>query len=157
MKIRREEEKNYEKNIIDKCKNEPKLFYRYVNSKMKCKSGISKLKLGGNSYEGTKEMAEIMNRNFQKVFTVESEFMEGATTNREQVLHNINVEVREINKLLGNLDVRKAPGPDGISNWILRECKEQLADKIHKLIVCSLVEGTVPLDWKRANIVPIHK
>ena len=31
VKICREEKRNYEKDINDKCKEQPKLFYRYVN------------------------------------------------------------------------------------------------------------------------------
>ena len=48
-------------------------------------------------------------------------------------------------------------GLDGISNWILRKCSHQLADKIHAGILSSLTEGKVPTDWKRADIVPIFK
>ena len=35
MKVRREEEKLYEKNIVDKRKGESKLFYRFINGKIK--------------------------------------------------------------------------------------------------------------------------
>ena len=37
VKICREEKRNYEKDITDKCKENPKLFYRYVNDKLKNK------------------------------------------------------------------------------------------------------------------------
>ena len=53
--------------------------------------------------------------------------------------------------------VRKAPDPDGVSNWIMKECSNQLAGKLHNIIESSLKESRVPLDWKRANILPIHK
>ena len=67
------------------------------------------------------------------------------------------MDVQEVKQLLRKLDKRKATGPDGVSNWILRECSDQLADKIQKLIRSSLEEGIVPPDWKCANIVPIYK
>ena len=54
-------------------------------------------------------------------------------------------------------DVRKSVGPDGVSNWILRECSEQLVDKIHSIIRMSLSESRVPKEWKKANIIPIYK
>ena len=54
-------------------------------------------------------------------------------------------------------DVRKASGPNGVSNWIVRECSQQLADKIHSVIMSSLAEGKGPIAWKRADIVPIFK
>ena len=53
--------------------------------------------------------------------------------------------------------MRKVPGPDGVSNWIMKECGNQLAGKLHSIIESSLKESRVPLDWKRANIMPIHE
>ena len=35
VKIRGEEERNFEKDVVEKCKKEPKLFYEYVNGKIK--------------------------------------------------------------------------------------------------------------------------
>ena len=43
-RIRKEEEIKFESDIVKKCKEEPKLFYRYVNGKLKHKDGIDKLK-----------------------------------------------------------------------------------------------------------------
>ena len=45
------EESNFERNIIEKCKIEPKLFYRYINGKMKSKGGVDKLKVEGTVYK----------------------------------------------------------------------------------------------------------
>ena len=45
VRILREEERNYEKEVVHKCQNEPKLFYRYLNGKMKNKQSIDKLKV----------------------------------------------------------------------------------------------------------------
>ena len=72
-------------------------------------------------------------------------------------LWEIRVEMNEMRKLLEELDVRKAMGPDEVSNWMLRECKEQLVEPIWDVINSSLREGKVPREWKRANIVPIYK
>ena len=48
-------------------------------------------------------------------------------------------------------------GPDGASNWILRECSSQLAGVTQNIINSTLSRGEVPKDWKRANIMPIYK
>ena len=54
-------------------------------------------------------------------------------------------------------DTTKAPGPEGIPNWILHD----LAGLISKPICCifnsSISEGSVPSCWKRADVVPILK
>ncbi len=38
-----EEERNFESDIVRKCKEAPKLSYRYVNGKMKSRNDINKL------------------------------------------------------------------------------------------------------------------
>ena len=157
VRIMRTEKLNYEKDIMDKCKSNPKLFYRHINGKMKKREGITGLRVDGKIYDQIEEMAEVMNERFQTVFTEEGDFdledkeLDGCN------LIELKVNKEEIMRLMGDLDVNKAPGPDGISTWILKECREQLADKIHSLVKTSLTQGRVPKDWKRANIVPIYK
>ena len=76
----------------------------------------------------------------------------------EYLMKNIKVDVKKVKQLIENQDVRKAPGPDGMSNWIMKECSNQLAGKLHNIIFeSSFKESRVPLHWKRANIMPIHK
>ena len=157
VRIRREEEKNFERGIVEKCKKEPKLFYKFVNGKLKEKQGIEKLKFEGKIYYDPRQQAEIMNQCFEGVFTNEGEFEEIEQVNRMKRLSSIQVERQEILKLMEGLDVRKASGPDGISNWVLKECREELVDKIRSILVCSLNEGKVPHDWKSSIIVPIYK
>ena len=42
------------------------------------------------------------------------------------------------------MDVRKAMGPDGVSVWTLRECKDQLIQPILEVITSSVKEGRMP-------------
>ena len=91
------------------------------------------------------------------MFSVEEEFVEPREQVRLGGLQEIKVEKYEIGKLLNELDVRKAMGPDELSNWVLKECKEQLVEPIWEVINTSLIEGRVPREWKRANIMPIYK
>ncbi|MPC33546.1 hypothetical protein E2C01_026901 [Portunus trituberculatus] len=48
-------------------------------------------------------------------------------------------------------------GPDGVSGWVLIECKEQLLDPIWEMITSSLNEGRVPLEWMRAKVITMFK
>ncbi|MPC51510.1 hypothetical protein E2C01_045358 [Portunus trituberculatus] len=48
-------------------------------------------------------------------------------------------------------------GPDGVSGWTLRECREQLVEPICDVINSSLMDVRVPREWKRENIVPLYK
>ena len=71
VRVRREE---IWKDIVNKCKEEPKLFYRFINGKIKHKEIITRLKENIEVYEDPIEMSEVLNKNFQKVFTTESDF-----------------------------------------------------------------------------------
>ena len=48
-------------------------------------------------------------------------------------------------------------GPDGVSGWTLRECKDQVIQPIWEVITSSIEEGRVSEEWKRVKIVPIYK
>ena len=55
------------------------------------------------------------------------------------------------------LDERKAIGPDGVSRYILNECRQEIAEPIHDKIEWSIKTRKVPKEWKRADIMPIYK
>ncbi|MPC51156.1 hypothetical protein E2C01_044996 [Portunus trituberculatus] len=48
-------------------------------------------------------------------------------------------------------------GPDGVSGWALKECKDELLEPIWEVVTSSLKEGRVPLEWMRANIISLFK
>ena len=55
------------------------------------------------------------------------------------------------------LDEKKTIGPDGVSGYILKECKQEMVEPIHDIIKYSLTTGKIPKEWKRADIMPIFK
>ena len=60
-------------------------------------------------------------------------------------------------KLLLNIKPNKATGPDGIPGNLLKICAEEIADVYTLLFQASLDQGSLPSDWKKANIVPVFK
>ena len=84
---------------MEKCKDQPKLFYRFVNSKLKHKEGINKLVVDELEYTKAAEMAEVMNDCFQKVFTIEDVFSnEDETNGNVNILNEIQISVEEVEK-----------------------------------------------------------
>ena len=59
--------------------------------------------------------------------------------------------------LLQNLKVHKAAGPDTISPKLPNSLASVITPAITRIFQTSLYEGTVPKDWRKANIVPIFK
>ena len=97
-----------------------------------------------------------MNESFKLLYS-EEVFTEPNMIEAHEGFKEVMVQKQDVGRLLENLDVRKAMGPDGVSGWTLKECKEQLVQPVWEVITSSVKEGRVPKEWKRANIVPIYK
>ena len=72
-------------------------------------------------------------------------------------MEDINVTTSGIIKLLLNLDVHKASGPDEISTRLLKETAEVTAAVLKLIFEKSLDTGEVPYDRRVANMAPIYK
>ena len=70
---------------------------------------------------------------------------------------NISLCHRKIRKLLSNINANKANGPDAIHGKILKFCAVSLAYPLSLMFNLSYNTGNVPMEWKLANVVPIHK
>ncbi len=118
---------------------------------------MTKFEVNGEVYGDELQMAEAMNKSFQG-FTEESVFDKPPSSRiRHPCLNNIEFTLSDVVNEVVNLHVRKSQGPNGVSNWVLKECSKQLAGKIHKIIESSLIESVVLVDKKKADIVPIYE
>ena len=73
------------------------------------------------------------------------------------IMPTISLNVEGIYRLLNDLDVNKAPGPDKIPNRILKYCATEIAQILQVIFNQSLTSGNLPDDWLTANITPIFK
>ena len=69
----------------------------------------------------------------------------------------IDITVEGIIKLLNNLDVSKAAGPDNIPNRILKLTAKQIAPVLQFIFKQSYDQGLLPEDWRKANVAAIYK
>jgi hypothetical protein len=58
---------------------------------------------------------------------------------------------------LVRLNPRKASGPDGVPNWLLKDYAEFLANPVCIILNGSFAEQYLPLLWKYANVTPLPK
>ena len=70
---------------------------------------------------------------------------------------SISISEEGVRSLLRGLDPNKAPGPDGVTPRILKELDDELAPSFALLYQSSLNSGSVPQDWRSANVTPIFK
>ncbi|XP_071123039.1 uncharacterized protein [Mytilus edulis] len=131
-----------------------KKFWQYIKSRKKDTVNISTLKnSSGTEVIDSKGKAAILNEQYDSVFTDED-------MNTMPSLGNSNIEDIEIlrvtengvTKLLKKLDTSKAIGPDMIPTRILKEAADQISPFLTYIFNQTLTSGTVPSDWKLANI-----
>ena len=66
----------------------------------------------------------------------------------------IIVDPKGVIKLLNNLNIHKAPGPDGLSARVLKECSSKIATVLTYIFNESLAQGAV---WYHYNETPTAK
>ena len=146
------------KEIAKNVKSNPKMFWKYANSKRKTNTGISELKFKtevGEERKTTtdKEKAEVLANFFSSVFTIEPEgelpLMHPIEVKQECIEKTFNES--EILKLLQNLDVNKSCGPDGLHPKMLKELSATIAKPITIIFNSSMCQGLVPQLGKKGT------
>ena len=72
-------------------------------------------------------------------------------------ISQLHFDTAGLAKLLGNLDIKKAAGPDQIPCWVLKNAAQEIAPFLQRFFSLSLQIGDVPLDWKNANVHAIFQ
>ena len=80
-----------------------------------------------------------------------------STTVCKSTLSELNLCLDDGLIVLLNLDTNKATGPDDIPPRLLKETAHQIAPSLCSLFNRSLNSGSLPEDWKLANIIPVFK
>ena len=146
------------------CKENPKKIWKYVNSKRKNKSNIGDLKTqdtSGNDIIVTedKDRAEVLGKFFSSVFTQEAQL--GMDNLQDRVVNYLNEQPvftsQSILDKLSNLNITKSPGPDLLHPRVLYEIRREISQPLQIIFTTSLHSGKLPMEWKSANVVAIHK
>ena len=72
-------------------------------------------------------------------------------------LHNISVTPRMVRKVIMNLDLSKASGPDCIIVVVLKNCEPEVSYILAELFNEYLKEPWFPDCWKDSSVVPVFK
>ena len=72
-------------------------------------------------------------------------------------LCSVSFSQDEIAKIIQNLDSNKAHGHDNISIRMLKMCGSSMYKSLEIIFQQCTETGVFPSEWKKANIVPIHK
>ena len=141
---------------------------------------IAPLKKDGKLYSDTVDKANVLNQQFQSVFTPKSplklsqlafmavqDLSDNDTIDPSQILReclsatphmeSITVSTNGIAKLLKYLNPNKAAGRDQIKALVLQKLLDGIAPFLQVIFQRSLNTGRVPKDWGTAFVCPIFK
>jgi len=103
-------------------------------------------------------LADSVNRFFQGVSADLSPLDDNSTPPLPEVVPDeFVISLAEVERRLSRINAHKAPGPDGLPNWLLRDFSSHLAGPVCAIYNASVREGFVPSRWKEANVVPVPK
>ena len=146
----------YVQDLITNDKSNKK-FWTYIKSQRKEKTGIPDI-LDRNAWvTDPKQKANLFNAQFSGVFSTPGTPFTIPPLNSKCKLSSIQVSKKGVLKLLENINVNKAPGPDQIPGKLLRIIAEEIHEVLTVLFQKSLDHGSVPEDWKTALITPLFK
>ena len=133
-------------------------FWSFVKSLKKDASGINTLRENGILKTDTLDKANICGGQFRSAFTrEESDEVPSGGAGPFAAVGGVAVDPGGVTGLLGNLNIRKAPGPDGLGAGVLGECSSEIAPILACIYNESLAQGAVPDDWQQANVAPVFK
>ena len=90
-------------------------------------------------------------------FNVDPFVIEAVQNSTKILMPAPHVKASQVLRVLGKLPLRKAPGPDRISNEELRAGAEEIAGILCVFFDIVMMLGVIPVAWNSANIIPIYK
>ena len=127
------------------------------NKKIPC---ISPIYRNNNYITDFKEKAQIFNDFFAKQSTLVENSCK-LTTNSFKRTNNllsiISFTKDDIAKIIKNLNPNKAHGFDMISIRMIKICSESFLKPLELIFKLCLENEKFPIEWKKANVVPVHK
>ncbi len=102
------------------------------------------------------DQAYLFNNYFQQQFSEPSDYDIPVNYGVHDNWH-IDFNQFHVKNILKHLNPNKAVGPDNINGKVLKYCCNALSVPLSILFQKSYSSGTLPSDWKLANIVPVHK
>ena len=146
----------YAKDLTASLNTNPKRFWSFVKSRTKKQNTPGCIIYKGSRALTPEEKANVFNQFFCSVFNDRTDNLSSipgrgrdySTVLPAYLINDLICTPIEVAKVLKSLNVDKACGPDGVSPRLLNPI-------LARLFNYTLSRGTLPIDWKSANVVPI--
>jgi hypothetical protein len=134
-----------------------KKFWKYVKHQRQDAQGVAPLKNNGKLEDDPVKKANILNNQFQSVFSPRTPFVREAIPNNTPRMPEINITEEGVHKRMRALNPNKAAGPDKISSLVLKELADVIAPLITRVYRASLKQSKTPDSWREAHVTPVFK
>ena len=117
----------------------------------------------GEIISNPNDIANLLQKQFLSVFSDPTKTtIDKATFPSPLIEHPLTDDILEftntdIIEAIDDVKPNAASGPDEIPVILLKNCKEALAEPIHRIWSASLASGTVPSFYKTSYVFPLHK
>ena len=149
-----------ELDLARSCNADSKNFFSFYKINSVPKS-IGPLKENDKVVSNDTEIVELLSNQFTSVFTVEDysdfELLETKSLTDETIGEIGDISSDLVRSYLKRVKPNKAEGPDEIYARILVECEREISVPLATIFSKSISDTKFPLDWRRANVIPIFK
>ena len=153
--------KYYDSKIQQMKGENPKVWWKEVKriSGMSSPSGdlLSDIKADEVDGLSTQEIANVINKAFLEPLEEYRLHTPLCPLPLEDNPEFLEISEERTFELLLSLNPAKASGPDGITNWLLKEYAESLAFPVKTIINASFKQQRLPDIWKCADVTPLPK
>ena len=148
----------YERNLIGKVKEAPKLFHSYIRWKKKGRPSVGPLKLpNGEITNDSGLLSNTFVDAFASVFVREDPPLPVLVGSVDLEMEDIHLSVDSVRQALMSLDSQSSMGPDNLHPMLLKSCAVALAYPLYIIYEKSLYSGQLPAIWKSSVVIPIFK
>ena len=135
-------------------------FWHIANSVLnKGKSAIPPLFNAPEALSSASDKAKLFAENFSLNFNLDDSgvCLPVFSSRTNLKLYNISVTPTMVRKVIMNLDLSKASGPDCITVVVLKNCEPELSYILAELFNKCLKESCFPDFWKVSSVVPVFE
>ena len=159
IKSKRNERLEKEKQCIESMKENPKVFYSFINKQRNRRVEVGPFKKDKKFIYDGKEISNCLKTEFTSQMNKRTNRGNPAQFDEvnEGDLYDIEVTRKKVEDAIDELDENSTAGPDGIPAIFLKKTKKAISKPLALLLRKSIDEGAIHEMFKMAYVTPIHK
>jgi hypothetical protein len=135
-----------------KCWSE---FYKYIKRRRENRENISAIKdCNLRIVTDAIEKDNAFNSYYSTVFSSEGNILHIQSENTGDPF---TTDIKTVRRRIKAIGKNKSVGADRVSGEILKMGGEAIIPNLARLLHVTINNGTLPCDWKKATVIPIHK